>query len=65
MHLELDTFCCEIKNPSEENVKRESSNFNPQVAHHVSELHIEPRRRLEDRDLVIDYIESHGSQIAG
>jgi len=36
-----------------------------QVSHHVSELHIEPRRRLEDRDLVIDYIESHGSQVAG
>ena len=36
-----------------------------QVSHHVSELHIEPRRRLEDRDMVIDYIESHGSQLAG
>jgi len=31
-----------------------------QVAHHVSELHLEAQRRLEDRDLVTDYIEEQG-----
>lgn len=35
------------------------------VVAHITEFHIEPKRVLEDRDLVIDYIETHGAEELG